>query len=206
MSSAIHTLFQPPGSQTKDEESYPVTAENAQRTQDGPGGEMAPARNGGSEVEQRQRSQPARWNPSALIDEFQEEWARLWSRPFGVPMIRPARLLAQVPLGTPRLDVYEQDGYLVVKAEVPGVKKEDLQVELDNGDIVIQGETRAENEVKDDQYYRMERRLGRFYRRVPLPFDVKPEDIQATLNDGVLEVRIPKPAEATLKGKRIPVK
>jgi HSP20 family protein len=52
----------------------------------------------------------------------------------------------------------------------------------------------------------MERRLGRFYRRVPLPFDVKPEDIQATLNDGVLEVRIPKPAEATLKGKRIPVK
>jgi HSP20 family protein len=121
-------------------------------------------------------------------------------------MIRPARLLAQVPLGTPRLDVYEQDGYLVVKAEVPGVKKEDLQVELDNGDIVIQGETRAENEVKEDQYYRMERRLGRFYRRVPLPFDVKPEDIQAKLNDGVLEVRVPKPAEATLKGKRIPVK
>jgi uncharacterized membrane protein YeaQ/YmgE (transglycosylase-associated protein family) len=64
-------------------------------------------------------------------------------------MIRPARLLAQVPLGTPRLDVYEQDGYLVVEAEVPGVKKEDLQVELDNGDIVIQDETRAENEVKE---------------------------------------------------------
>jgi HSP20 family protein len=183
-----------------------VTTQNAPRTQDGPGAEMAPARNSGSETEQRQRSQLARWNPFALLDEFQEELARLWGRPFGVPMTRPARLLAQVPLGTPRLDVYEQDGYLVVKAEVPGVKKEDLQVELDNGDLVIQGETRAENELKEDQYYRMERRLGRFYRRVPLPFDVKPEDIQATLNDGVLEVRVPKPAESTSNGKRIPVK
>src|SRR3981081_2304824 len=115
MSSAIHTLFQPFGSQTKDEESYPVTTENAQRTQDGPGGEMAPARIGGSEVEQRQRSQLARWNPFALLDEFQEELARLWSRPFGIPMTRPARLLAQVPLGTPRLDVDEQDGDLVIK-------------------------------------------------------------------------------------------
>ena len=183
-----------------------MTTENAQRTQDGSGSEMAPARDGGNEVEQRQRSQLARWNPSALIDEFQEELARLWSRPFGIPMNRPGRLLAQVPLGTPRLDLYEQDGYLVVKAEVPGVKKEDLQVELDNGDLVIRGETRAENEVKEDQYYRVERRLGRFYRRVPLPFDVKPEDIQATLNDGVLEVRIPKPAESTSNGKRILVK
>jgi HSP20 family protein len=104
------------------------------------------------------------------------------------------------------LDAYEQDGYLVVKAEVPGVKKEDLQVELDDGDLVIQGETRSENEARDDQYYRMERRYGRFYRRVALPFDVKPEDIQATMNDGVLEVRIPKPAEEKASGKRIPVR
>jgi HSP20 family protein len=183
-----------------------MTTANAQRTQDGPGGEMAPTRDGGSELEQRQRSHLARWNPATLIDEFQEELARLWSRPFGGPIPRPARLLAQVASGTPRLDVYEQDGYLVVKAEVPGVKKEDLQVELDSGDLVIQGETHAENEVKEDQYYRMERRVGRFYRRVPLPWDVKPEDIQATLNDGVLQVRIPKPAEAASNGKRIPVK
>ena len=84
-------------------------------------------------------------------------------------MVRLARLLAQLPLGAPRLDVYEQDGYLVVKADVPGVEKEDVRVELDGGDLVIQGETRTENEVKEDQYYRIERRLGRFYRRVPLP-------------------------------------
>jgi HSP20 family protein len=166
---------------------------------------MVQKRNGGSEGEQPQRSQIARWNPFALLDDFQEELARLWGRPFGAPMPRPARLLAQVPMGTPRLDVYEQDGYMVVKADVPGVRKEDLQVELDDGDLVIQGESRSENEVKEDQYYRMERRVGRFYRRIPLPFDVNPDDVQATLNEGVLEVRIPKPAESKSEGKRIPV-
>jgi HSP20 family protein len=175
-------------------------------TQNTQGTELAPTRNGGTESQQQQRSQLGRWNPFALLDDLQDEFARLWGRPFGPSMTRPGRLLAQLPLGAPRLDVYEQDGHLVIKADVPGVKKEDLQVELEDGDLVIQGETRAENEVQEDQYYRMERRVGRFYRRVPLPFDVKPEDIQATVNDGVLEVRIRKPAESKSPPKRIPVK
>ena len=81
-----------------------------------------------------------------------------------------------------------------------------MQVELDDGDLVIQGEMRSEHEVNEDQYYRMERSLGRFYRRVSLGFEVKPEDIQASMNDGVLEVRIPKPAQMKSAGTRIPVK
>jgi HSP20 family protein len=166
---------------------------------------MAPVKNGGTNGQQEQRSQLGRWSPFALLDEFQEEVARLWSRPFGGSLPRP-RLLAQIPLGMPRLDMFEQDGYLVIQADVPGVKKEDLQVELDDGDLVIQGETRSENEVKEDQYYRVERRTGRFYRRVPLPFDVKPDDIQAAMNDGLLEVRIAKPAETRSTAKRIAVK
>ncbi len=141
------------------------------------GGQAQQTPNGGGEAEQSPGSQLARRNPFALLDELR-----------------------------PRLDVYEQDGYLVVKADVPGAKKEDVRVELDDGDLVIQGETRTENEVKEDQYYRMERRLGRFYRRVPLPFEVKAEDVQATMNDGVLEVRIPKPTEAKSPGTPIPVK
>jgi HSP20 family protein len=173
--------------------------QNPQRNQ------MVQTRDGGRESEQSQRSQLARWNPFTLLDEFQDELARLWGRPFAGSMARPARLLAQLPMGAPRVDVYEQGGYLVVKADVPGVRKEDLQVELDDGDLVIQGETRSENEVKEDQYYRMERRIGRFYRRLPLHFEARPEDIQATVNDGVLEVRIPKPAESRSTGRRIPV-
>jgi HSP20 family protein len=166
--------------------------------------QLAQSRGGG---DQSRESQLARRNPFALLDELQDELAHWWSRPFGAPMIRPARLLAQLPLGTPRLDVYEENGSLVVKAEVPGVKKEDMRVTLEDGDLVIQGETRAENEVKQDQYYRMERRVGRFYRRIPLPFEVKPEDVQANMSEGVLEVRIPKPtAEAKSTGQQIPVK
>jgi HSP20 family protein len=93
------------------------------------------------------------------------------------------------------MDVYEQAGALVVKAELPGVKKEEIEITLEEGDLVLRGEHQAETEVKEEAFYRMERSYGSFYRRLPLAGDVKPEQITATLTDGVLEVRIPKPAE-----------
>jgi len=171
--------------------------------------EMAPHKNGGAatETQQRQSTQMARWSPFALLEELQDEMSHFWSRPGSWPSMRPSRLLAQLPMGMPRLDMFDKDGYLVIKADAPGVKKEDVQVELEDGDLVIQGESSSEREVKDEQYYRMERSSGRFYRRVPLPFEAKSDDIQATMNDGVLEVRIRKPAESTKsRGKRIQVK
>jgi HSP20 family protein len=70
---------------------------------------------------------------------------------------------------------------------------------------LIRGESRAESEVKEDAYYRMERSAGSFYRRMPLPAEVKPEQIQASMTDGVLEVRIPRPAESKPEGRKIPV-
>jgi len=163
-------------------------------------------KNGSNQAEPRPGMRLARRNPFALLDELQDELVRLWGRPAGArTMMRPFRLLAQLPLGAPRLDVLEKDGYLVIKADLPGVRKEDVQVEVEDGDLVIQGETRSDQEVNEDQYYRMERSVGRFYRRVPLPFETKPEDIEARMNDGVLEVRIRKPAETRLPGTRIPV-
>jgi HSP20 family protein len=169
--------------------------------------QIVPTKNGGGEAQARQGTQLARFNPFALLDELQDELARFWGRPFGTrAMMRPSRLLAQLPLGAPRLDVFEKDGNLVIKADLPGVKKEDVLVELDDGDLIIQGETRSEHEVSEDQYYRMERSLGRFYRRVPLGFDAKPEDIQASMNEGVLEIRIPKPAQMKSAATRIAVK
>src|SRR4051794_16175992 len=154
--------------------------------------EMATRSNAGAGSSGQSGRGLARWNPFSLFDEL------LWGR--------PSQLLAQFPMAGPRLDVYGDGGNLVVKAEVPGVRKEDLQVELDRGDLVIRGETRAEDEVKEDQYYRMERRYGSFYRRVPLGFDVDPEKVQADLRDGVLELRIPKPAEAKSSARRVPVR
>jgi HSP20 family protein len=101
------------------------------------------------------------------------------------------------------MDVYEKDNTIVIKAELPGLKKEDVQVEVEGEDLVIRGESKAENKVKDDEYYRSERSFGSFYRRMPLPAGVAPEQIHANLKDGVLEVRVPKPPEAKAAAKTI---
>ncbi len=91
------------------------------------------------------------------------------------------------------------------KAELPGLTKEDVQVEIDSGYLVIKGESKAETGAKEASYYRLERSFGSFYRRLLLPFDVTPEQIKATLTDGVLEVQIPKPLETKPEVRKVPV-
>ena len=103
------------------------------------------------------------------------------------------------------MDVFEKNGHLIVKAELPGVNKEDVKVEMDDGDLVIDGERKAESEVREQDYYRMERTYGSFHRRLPIPLDVKPEQIKATYSDGVLEIQIPKPARTSPEPKKINV-
>jgi HSP20 family protein len=111
---------------------------------------------------------------------------------------RPFRRLARSQSGfAPSVDVFDQNGAIVVKAELPGVKKEDISAMVENGDLVIKGTRAEEKEVKETDYYRMERSSGTFYRRIPLPEGVKTDDISAKYEDGVLEVRVPQPAEST---------
>jgi HSP20 family protein len=145
-----------------------------------------------------------------FLDDFEAEMDRFWRRPWSFwpgSWLRPFRVFARESLTlAPRMDVYEKDNAVVVKAELPGLKKEDVQVEVEGEELVIRGESKAESEVKDEDYYRSERSFGSFYRRMALPTGVTPEQIQATLNDGVLEVRIPKPAEVKTEAKKIQVK
>lgn len=166
---------------------------------------IRPTGNGRREGQLARRE--GRWDPFAMLDEFQQEMARLWNQPFGAwPM---PRLMQRMPMGgrfMPRMDVYEKDNQLVIEAELPGMNKEDVQVELEGGDLVIHGETRQEREVRDEDFYRSERSFGSFNRRLPLPFDVDPNQIQASMNNGVLEIRIPKPAETRTEAKRVQVK
>lgn len=148
-------------------------------------------------------------DPFEFLDELQQEMARLWEqRPFFPRAFAPRAAGAPTEPMTawaPRLDVFEKDGQLTIKAELPGVKKEDIQVSLDNGDLVIDGERHSEHEVKEENYYRMERASGRFYRRLPLPGEVKPDQIQATYKDGILEVTLPQTAPATPPAQKIAV-
>ena len=147
-----------------------------------------------------------RWmDPMDLFEEMQTDFMRLVGAPLGAwPFGRPLRRLAPTPAaGTPRVDVFERNGDLVVKAELPGVKKEDVDLAIEGGDLVLRAEQREEREVKDEHWYRMERSYGSLYRRLPLPEGIQADKISACLADGVLEVTIPKAKEKAPEAKKI---
>jgi HSP20 family protein len=100
--------------------------------------------------------------------------------------------------------VYEEKDSVVVKAELPGMKKEDVEVNLAGEILTIKGEKKEDKEVKEDNYYRRERSYGSFLRSVGLPCEVKSDEIKASFKDGVLEIRMPKTEES--KKKSVSVK
>ena len=103
----------------------------------------------------------------------------------------------------PAVDVYESDDAIVVKAELPGMNKDQISVEMEGHLLTIKGERSSENEVKENNYYRRERTQGSFRRTLALPGEVDPETIKADYKDGVLKIEVPKPEEK--KPKQISV-
>jgi HSP20 family protein len=106
---------------------------------------------------------------------------------------------------TPGIDVFEKDNQIVTRVDLPGMKKEDVKIEVTDGHLAVSGERKHEAEEKKDNYYRCEREYGSFFRSVPLPEGVKLEDIKATFADGVLEVRVPLPAKAEPKVRKVEI-
>jgi HSP20 family protein len=106
---------------------------------------------------------------------------------------------------SPSVDVYETDKEIVVKAEVPGVEPEDIEVYCTEDALILRGETRREDERQEGSTHRFERRYGRFERQIPLPPGAIPDQAQANFRNGVLELRIPKSEEARQRVRRIPV-
>lgn len=150
-----------------------------------------------------------RWDPFEGFQELQDVMARFWNEtwPFAMrPSTWPAIHAPAAPTAyVPRMDVYEKNGNIVIKADLPGTKPEDVNVTVEDGDLIIQGERKAEKEVKEEDYYRMERSYGGFYRRQPLPEGITPDKIQATFANGVLEVTIPKPIEKKPAAQKIQI-
>jgi len=105
----------------------------------------------------------------------------------------------------PAVDVYQTDDEVVVKAQLPGVKKEDLNVNIQDNTLTIRAETTREEEVEEEGYFRRELRYGTWARRLPLPAPVDEEQVTAKLGDGVLEVRAKKTEEVEEVGKKIEV-
>jgi HSP20 family protein len=148
-------------------------------------------------------------DPFALFRQMQAEFDRMFEG-FGGPSFRlPSlrdRAVSEGATWTPGIDVFERGGRLVTKIDLPGVKKEDVKVEVADGNLTISGERQSEAEEKKENYYRCEREYGSFYRSVPLPEGVKIEDVKATFTDGVLEVSIPMPPQVeAAKPRRIEI-
>ena len=103
----------------------------------------------------------------------------------------------------PAVDVFEKEDKFVVKAELPGMKEEDIDVSVIGDTLKIKGEKKTETEVKDENYYRCERSYGSFYRSIPIPSNVDANKIEASFEDGIPEVALPKSAK--VKPKKIAV-
>ena len=103
----------------------------------------------------------------------------------------------------PAVDVYEEKDEVVAKAELPGLEKNDIEVNVIDHQLTIRGEKKEEQETKEKNFYRAERSYGSFFRTIELPADVESDRAKASFKNGVLEVHIPKTEEARKKTKQV---
>lgn len=147
-------------------------------------------------------------DPFALLRQMTSDLDRMFeSSPwpsFRWPIFR-TRPAAEAVTWIPEIDVFVKDNRLVTKIDLPGMKKDDVKVEVTDGQLAISGERKTEAEEKTENFYRCEREYGSFYRAVPLPEGVKLEDVKATFSDGVLEVSVPLPAKPETKGRKVEI-
>jgi HSP20 family protein len=134
------------------------------------------------------------FRPLSLFDDIDRLAEQMWDSwaPFNLTEGR-----------VPSTDMYEEKDELVMKTELPGIEKKDLSITLEGDRLTIAAE-KKEEEVEDAEHHTRERYYGRYYRSVTLPYPVKEEKISATLDNGVLELRLPKADEA--KPRKIEVK
>jgi HSP20 family protein len=133
-----------------------------------------------------------RWEPVRELNTLQSEMNRLFNNLFDAP-------LPNGPTGTrrwlPPMDLVETDDDFVLSADLPGLSEGDVNIELEDNVLTISGERKSKHEENKQGYYRVERASGSFSRSLTLPEGVDPEAIKASFDNGVLEVRIPKPEE-----------
>jgi HSP20 family protein len=146
-----------------------------------------------------QRPTLTNWPSFGRLSDLRDEIDRLFESPLS-ELTRTSQLLSG---WTPALDVYEGKDSFVVKAELPGMKKEDIEVSLHDGSLSISGERKTETKHEDAEVYRAERFFGRFQRTVTLPTAVAADKVKAAYKDGVLTITLPKTEEA--KPKQIDV-
>ena len=142
-----------------------------------------------------------KWDPFRNVAALQDRINRIFDESFS----RTADLEDDISMSAwkPSVDIYETDEAIILKAELPGIKKEDVSVEIKDNVLTLRGERVEDKEVKEESYFRKERCFGTFSRAFNLQHRVQPDKIKARFKDGILEVEIPKPEEE--KPKQITV-
>jgi HSP20 family protein len=155
---------------------------------------------------ERKGAELAPVHPAALspfprwMERFEEMFADVWP-----PMWPVLRFPEELGLRMPPLDVYEEGGVVVVKAELPGMKKEEIEVHLSGKELTVSGKKEKEEKVERKDYRRVERTAGAFRRTVTLPAEVELEKVTASYKDGVLEIRAPRTERAEPKARKVDV-
>ncbi len=140
------------------------------------------------------------------FEEMEKWFEEAWRRPFSMlSSMWPETRLTEFETVVPRVDIYEEGNELVLKADLPGIDKKDIDIHLTDNVLTISGERKKEEKVEKGDYFRYERAHGSFFRRFELPSDIDTEKIKAHMENGVLEVRLQKSEEARSRSKKISV-
>ena len=140
--------------------------------------------------------------PEGDMDRMFEDFLGRRTLPFWPERWWPA---ARMKITTPAVDLYEEKDDIVVKAELPGMEKDNIEVNLSERRLTIKGEKKQEEEVKKEGYYRSERSYGSFVRTLELPREVQTDKVKADFKNGILMIRLPKTEEAKKKETKVKV-
>ena len=159
-----------------------------------------------TEIVRSRSTLPSLWaSPFSFMHRFTEEMERMfddfggerewltWPREWGEGRWRPD------------IEMFERNGQVVLRADLPGLTKDDVKVDITDDAVTIHGERKKEHEEKGETFYRSERSYGSFYRLVPLPDGMAPESANATFHDGVLEVTMKAPAKRKVEPRHVEV-
>ena len=134
-----------------------------------------------------------RWEPLRELSSLQSEMNRLFNTVFDAPPSGGQG--AVLRRWVPAMDLVESGDQFVLRADLPGMSEEDIQIELEEGTLTVSGERKAEHEDSNEGFHRVERSFGSFSRSLTLPQGIDPEAVTASFDRGVLEIRIPKPEQ-----------
>ena len=133
-----------------------------------------------------------RWEPLRELNSLQSEMNRLFNTAFDIPSGASGPVMRR---WMPAMDLVESGEQFVLRADLPGMSEQDIEIELEDGTLTVSGERKAEHDERDEGFHRVERSFGAFSRSLTLPQGIDPEAVTAKFDRGVLEIRIPKPEQ-----------